>query len=421
MHSVDPSGYVDSVIEKYQRYVNPGLAALMKFGGFGDVEVEAEGCLLRTATGVEYLDCLGSYGVFTVGHRHPKVVAAVREQLDRMALSTRTFFNGPQADLAEKLGQIAPEPLQYSFFCNSGAEAVEGALKMARLATGRTGIICTVGGYHGKTLGALSATGREVFRRPFEPLLPGFTHVPFNDAAAIAAAMTPDTAAVIVEPIQGEGGILCPSDDYLRDVRAACYRNGSLLILDEVQTGLGRAGAMFAAEIWGIRPDIMTLAKALGGGVMPIGAVMGTPDVWEKVFGENPLIHTSTFGGNPLACAAGLAGIRVLEEEGLVQASRERGEQMLAGLRAVRARFPETLAEVRGRGLMIGVEFFVKDAAELTINGMSRRGVIAAYTLNNPKVIRFEPPLIITAAQVDQAVTAFAVAVEESAAMLAEL
>ena len=413
--------YIESVIEKYQEYVNPGLASLMKFGGFGDVEDSAEGCILRTASGAEYLDCLASYGVFIVGHRHPTVVEAVKKQLDRMPMSSRTFFNARQAELAEKLASIAPGGLRYSFFSNSGTEAVEAALKIARVATGRTRFISTVGGYHGKSMGSLSATGRDVFRKPFDPLVPGFVHVPFNDVQALSAAIDSDTAAVIVEPIQGEGGIRCPSESYLPDVRRICSERGVLLILDEVQTGLGRSGRMFGCEHWGVVPDILTLAKALGGGVMPIGVTMSTPDIWDKAFGENPLVHTSTFGGNPLACAAGLATLQVIEEEGLVEASRIRGDQLLRGLRDVQCRFPNSILEARGLGLMIGVEFAIKDFAELTINGMARRGVIAAYTLNNPKVIRFEPPAIITAAQVEQAVTAFAESVEESIAMLSGL
>ncbi len=418
---MNPESIIESVISKYQDYVNPGLASLMKFGGFGDVEVSASGCIVRTATGGEYLDCLGGYGVFTLGHSHPDVVDAVRRQLDKMALSSRTFFQEPLALLAERLAQVTPGNLQYSFLCNSGTEAVEGALKIARVATGRTGFVCTVGGFHGKSMGSLSATGREVFRKPFDPLVPGFVHVPFDDMEAIEEAVDENTAGVIVEPIQGEGGIRCPGPNYLQRLREICDRTGALLILDEVQTGLARTGAMFACDHWSVVPDIMTLAKALGGGVMPIGAVVSTPSIWEAAFGENPLLHTSTFGGNPLACAAGLATLRVIERDGLVDRARDRGAQLIEGLRNVHARFPDALADVRGMGMMIGVEFKVKDVAELSINGMARRGVIAAYTLNNPYVIRFEPPVVITPEQVDQAVTAFSEAVEEAVGMLADL
>ncbi len=412
---------VEDVIRQYQDYVNPGLASLMRFAGFGDVEASARGCIVTTATGAEYLDCLGGYGVFTLGHSHPRVVEAVRRQLETMPLSSRTFFSAPVAELAERLARIAPGALQYTFVCNSGTEAVEGALKIARLASGRHRFICTVGGFHGKSMGSLSATGREVFRRPFDPLVPGFVHVPFDDVQAIADAMNDETAGVLVEPIQGEGGIRCPSDTYLPRLREICDASGAYLILDEVQTGMGRTGAMFACEHYGVAPDIMTLAKALGGGVMPIGAVMATPEIWSRAFTENPLLHTSTFGGNPLACAAAIATLEVIEAEGLVAAAAERGSQMRAGLAQIQSRFPEALVEVRGKGLLLGIEFAVKDVAELTINGMARRGVIAAYTLNNPHVIRLEPPAVISEAQVSRAIEVIGEAVAEAVEMLSDL
>ena len=399
--------HINGVIEKYREHINPGLARLMQFGGFADVEETAQGCLVTTATGKEYLDFLGGYGVFSVGHRHPRVIAAAHRQLDRLPISTRTFFNEQTALLAEALARIAPGDLQFAFFSNSGAEAVEAALKFARIATGRSGFVSTIGSYHGKTLGALSVTGREKYRLPFEPLLPGASFVPFNDLEAAANAITAETAAVIIEPIQGEGGIIPAVPGYLAGLRRLCDERGALLIADEVQTGLGRTGTMFAVTQDGIAPDIMTLAKALGGGVMPIGATLATPAIWEKVFGKNPLLHTSTFGGNPLACAVALETLAVIQDEDLARNARERGDQLLRGLREIKRDLPNALCDVRGRGLMIGVEFALKDLAELCINFLAGRGVIAAYTLNNPNVIRLEPPLIVTAAQVDTALTAF--------------
>ena len=399
--------HIESVIEKYRQYLNPGLARLLQFAGFADIEETAQGCVLTTASGKQYLDFVGGFGVFTVGHRHPKVVAAAHRQLDLMPLSSRTFFNEAAVLLAERLAKIAPGDLQFTFFSNSGAEAVEAALKFARIASGKTDFVSAVGSYHGKTFGALSVTGREKYRTPFEPLLPGVTFVPFNDLDAATNAITEKTAALIIEPIQGEGGIIPAKPGYLSGLRRLCDERGVLLIVDEIQTGLGRTGTMFACEQESVAPDLLTLAKALGGGVVPIGATLGTPAVWEKVFGTNPLIHTSTFGGNSLACAAGLAGLDVIESENLALAARERGEQLMNGLRSVQVELPDALCDVRGRGLMIGVEFAVKDLAELTINFMAGNGVIAAYTLNNPKVIRFEPPLVVTAAQIETAIAAF--------------
>ncbi len=409
---------IDSIIDKYNLYVNPGLSKLMQFAGFGDVEESTLGTVLRTASGAEFLDFVGGYGVFTLGHRHPKVVDAVHRQLDRQPLSTRTFFNEPQAVLAEKLAQITPGNLQYSFFSNSGAEAVESALKIARIATGKTDFISMEGSYHGKTMGSLALTGREKYRTPFLPMMPGVSFVPFNDVGATAEAITEHTAAIIVEPVQGEGGIIVPDTGYLSGLRNLCTERGILLIADEIQSGLARTGAMFAVDHESVVPDIMCLAKALGGGVMPIGATISTEAIWQAAFGANPLIHTSTFGGNPLACAAGIAALQVIQEEGLCALAAIRGDQLITGLRRVQESMKGSLLAVRGKGLMIGVEFMQKDVAEITINAMARRGIIAAYTLNNPKVIRFEPPLIVSTEEVERCILAFGESVVEAAAML---
>jgi putrescine aminotransferase len=407
------SDILEQTYEKYLQYVNPGLAQLMKFADFG-VEMRAEGMYVYDHTGRAYLDFLGGYGTFALGHRHPRVVEAVKAQLDKMPLSSKVFFCTLVADFCEALAKVLPGDLQYSFLCNSGTEAVEGALKIARKYTGKHKFIATVGGYHGKSMGSLSATGREQYRQPFYPLVPGFVHVPFGDVDAVAREMDEDTAGIILEPIQGEGGIFLPPDDYLPKLRQLCDERGALLIVDEVQTGLGRTGSMFAVQHWGIQPDIITLAKALGGGVVPSGAFSATPPIWEQSFGDNPLIHTSTFGGNPLACAAGIATLQVLQEENLPARAAERGAQLLRGLNAVQQEYPDVVTQVRGKGLMVGVEFSNEDMAKLVIGGMTRRGVIAAYTLNNPRVIRFEPPLIVSAEQIDTAVSIFAESVDES-------
>ncbi|OPZ84009.1 MAG: Putrescine aminotransferase [bacterium ADurb.Bin429] len=398
--------FVDETVEKYRRYVNPGLANLMEFVGFHAVEWEGDGALVRDSTGQEYLDFLGGYGVFALGHAHPAVVRAVQEQAARIPLSSRVLFNRPMADLAEQLAAITPGDLQYTFFCNSGTEAVEGALKLARLKTGKTQVIGTVGGFHGKTYGGLSASGRDVYKTPFAPMVPEFTHVPFADVEAVAAAITAETAAVIVEPVQGENGVIVPPDNYLPALRELCTERGVLLIFDEVQTGFGRTGALFGCNHWGVAPDIMTMAKALGGGVMPIGAFTATAEVW-KAFEPNPLLHSSTFGGNELACAAGLATIKVLLEEDIPAKAAALGEELLAGLRAVAEKYPGTITEVRGKGLLIGVEFTDRDIAALVIAGFARQRILAAYTLNNPCVIRFEPPLIITREQIARVLDAF--------------
>lgn len=408
------------VVGAYSHHVNPYLAKLMSFAGFG-VEVRAEGCYIFDQEGRKYLDCLGGYGVFSLGHRHPKVIEAVKRQLDSMPLSGKVFFNPVCAELAKKLSEIAPEGLEFTFFSNSGAEAVEAALKFAKATTRRDGIVSTHGGYHGKTIGALSVTGREKYRRPYEPLMPAVTFVEFGDADAIINAIDSSTAAVIVEPIQGEGGIHVPPSRYLSAIRRQCDAVGAMMIVDEVQTGFGRAGSMFACENEQIRPDLMTLAKCLGGGVMPIGATMGTAKVWEAVFSVNPLAHTSTFGGNQLACAAGLAAIQVIEEERLIERSISVGAFFKARLDLAAQGAKGLVAEVRGRGLMLGVEFTMDEVGELVIAQMVKRGLVAAYTLNNPRVIRFEPPLIIDEEQAAWAADRFGEALAEVSELLSAL
>lgn len=408
------------IIGLYEAHVNPALAQVMKFIGFDSVEVSARGCLVRDARGREFIDCLGGFGTLSLGHSHPVVVEAMKAQLDRMAFSSRMLFSEPQAQLAARLAQLAPGDLQYVFFCNSGAEAVEGAIKMARLATKRTRIVSASGAYHGKTLGALSVSGRDTYKLPFAPLLADCVQVPYDDTSALEQAVDEAVAAVLLEPIQGEAGIIVPSDEYLRAARELCDRAGALLILDEVQTGLGRTGRMWGADWSGVAPDLMVLAKTLSGGCVPIGAIVGTPRVWQ-IWGDNPLIHSSTFGGNPLACAAGLAALQVIEDENLVERCARAGDRLHKALEATRAQFPQMLRAVRGRGLLIGVEFCDPDLASLTVSALAGRGVMVAYTFNNPTVVRFEPPFIISDDQIERVAAAFDAAVEGVAQFTADL
>lgn len=369
-------------------------------GAEGAVELRDEGVYTYDNQGRRYLDCLGGYGIFNVGHRHPKVINAVKAQLDQVALHSQELINPWAAHLASQLAAIAPGDLQYCFFGNSGSEAVEGAIKLARLYTGKTEIISTKNAYHGVTMGALSATGRDVFRKPFEPLLNGFVHVQFGDIAALEAAINENTAAVILEPIQGEGGINVPSAGYLRKVRQLTKKKGVLLILDEVQTGMGRTGRMFACEHEGVVPDILCLAKALGGGVMPIGCFMSSAKIW-KVLEANPTIHNSTFGGNPLACSAASATVEVLLEEHLPARAAVMGNYFMRKLNELQERYPAHLADVRGRGLLIGLEFTSKELREAVQVELFYRGVLVAGTLNANRTFRIEPPLIITESQIN--------------------
>jgi putrescine aminotransferase len=409
----------DEVYAAYKDYINPPLARFMKLAG-ATVETESRGVRIYDENGKSYLDFCGGYGVFTLGYMHPKVVAAVREQLDHMALSSRVFFNAKTAALAKELARIAPGDLQLSFFSNSGTEAVEAALKTARLSTKRTMIVATHNAFHGKTMGSLTATGRDLLKDSFKPLVPEFCHVPFGDLDALDRVL-PGAAAFIVEPVQCEGGVMVPPDGYLRGVRELCDTHGALFIADEVQTGLGRTGYLWGVDHDGVVPDIIAAAKGLSGGVVPIGATITRHEVWMRAFGHAPLLHTSTFGGNPLACTAGLAALKVLEEEGLVQRSREMGAYLLERASRLMARHPDVIAQVRGRGLVVGVELTNEGYGGVIIPECLKLGLTAAYTLNQQKVIRLEPPLIVTKDEIDEALQLLGQGVVKAKEKLGEL
>ena len=399
-----PETLYNETYENYRRYLNPPLARVMKLSG-SPVEVRASGTTVWDHTGKAYLDFAGGYGVFTLGHSHPRVVAAVKAQLELMSLSGKTMFDPLVGRLARALAEIAPGDLEVSFFCNSGTEAVEGALKLARAATRRTKFVATHGAFHGKTFGALSVSGRAAFQTPYAPLVPDVVHVPYGDSGALAAVLE-GAAAFIVEPVQGEGGVNVPPAGYLARARELCDAAGTLLLADEVQTGLGRCGALFACDFERVVPDVMILAKGLSGGVVPIGAYVVRPSVWQAAYGQAPLLHTSTFGGNPLACVAALAALEVLRDEALVENSRARGEQLLAGARRIASEYPSVVREVRGLGLLVGVELTHEGYGGTIIPEMLKAGVTAAWTLNMQRVIRLEPPLIVTAAEVERGLEA---------------
>lgn len=412
--------FVEETISKYEKYINPSQARLFRFMGLASVEGSAEGWIITDSEGKQFIDCLGGYGMFALGHRNPAVVKAVEDALHTMPMCGKVLFNRQMADLAEKLAEITPGELQYSFFVNSGTEAVEGCLKVARLATKRTKFVAAENAFHGKTMGSLTATGRDLYRDPFKPLLEGFTHVPYGDIEAIKNAVDEETAAVILEPIQGEGGIIVPPDGYLRQVKEVCEAKGALLIADEVQTGIGRTGEWFGVNHDGVTPDLMACAKALGGGVMPIGAIIGTPRAWQGLI-EAPFLHTSTFGGNQLACAAGIAAIKYIQEEDLLRRGRETGAYFKAGLEKIMQEYPEVIAQVRGRGMMIGIELTKEGAGGMLMSLMIDKKIIVAYTLNNPKVIRIEPPLIMPVEVVDHVLEEFREAVKMTADAIEDL
>ncbi len=393
------------VLRGYEDFINPSLARTYRFMGLDHAEATAQGAVVTDNEGVQYIDCAGGYGVFVQGYRHPRIIEAAHAQLDLMPLSSRVLVSPRPVELAEKLARLTPGDLTYSFFCNSGTEAVEAALKIARGSTGRSTIVSTEGAFHGKTYGSLSVSGRDLYQALFKPLVPDVVRVPYGDESALKAAMNANVAAVIVEPIQGEGGVIVPPRGYLMAVRQLCDTWGAAMIADEVQTGLGRTGVLFAVEQESVVPDLLCLAKALGGGVVPIGAVVGRPWVW-KVFEENPLIHTSTFGGNPLACRVASVALDVIVQEDLPKRARELGSWFLAALRVLAREHPSLVTAARGQGLMIGLELSSPGVAGLVMSELFVRRILAVYTLNNERVIRLMPPVVIEESQLREVLNA---------------
>lgn len=394
---------MSETVRGFREHVNPGFLSYRKSvsNDFAAVEWTDGGNTFTDASGRTRIDCLGGFGIYNVGHRHPKVVKAVRDQLEKQAIHSQDLLDPLRALLASLLADITPGDLQFSFFTNSGTESIEGAMKLARLHTGRKSFIAAVRGFHGKSFGSLSATAKAAFRHPFMPLIQQVIHVPFNDidalqkALACAQAVGDDIAGVILEPIQGEGGVYVASPEYLPAARELCTTYGALLILDEVQTGMGRTGRMFCCEHYGVVPDILCLAKALGGGVMPIGAFISTAVIWEGMT-PNPFIHTTTFGGNPLSCAAAIATINVLLEEGLPDRAAEVGAWFMPQLQEVVSRNSDLCMEARGMGLLIGLEFHTNEIGWEVVKAAFDRGVLFTGTLINSKTIRIEPPLTIS-------------------------
>lgn len=345
--------------------------------------VRGEGAHLWDSDGKEYIDCVGGQGSANVGHSNPAVVRAISEQAGRLMVATEVFYNDQRATLEAKLIGIAPGPFNRVFLCNSGAEAIEGAIKFARYHTGRKEIVATMRGFHGRTMGALSATWEPKYREPFEPLVPGFKHVPFENLDRAAQAIGPDTAAVLIELVQGEGGVRPASHEYIKGLAALCREQGALLILDEVQTGFGRTGKMFASEHYGITPDLISLAKSIAGG-LPMGAIL----IGENIRQLDPQTHGTTFGGSPLVCAAANAAIDYIVENDLSGRAAELGEYTMGLLKRIES---PLIREVRGMGLLIGVELKVKVTPIL--QGLMDRGVLALPA--GPNVLRLLPPLVI--------------------------
>ena len=398
----EQQSFIVETVDSYEKYYNRGFVTYRKSvteaGQFAAIEWSGQGSLLRDLLGREYIDCLGGYGIFSAGVNHPKVVKAVTDQIQRMALNSQELLEPWRAALGKVLAAITPGELQNSFFISNGTDAIEGAIKLTRLYTRRSTFISTLGGFHGKSLGSLSLMGKASFREPFQSGLQDVRFVPYGDADALeaefrrCASVGVQIAGLVLEPIQGEAGGIVPPADYFPRARELCTRYGALLIVDEIQTGMGRTGKLWGVDHWNVVPDIMCLGKSIGGGVMPLSAFISTAEIWEVMI-PNPIIHSTTFGGNPLACAAGLAAIEVTLEEDLPGQAASKGDFLLRELGCLQQKYPGVLQEAHGKGLLIGMEFPTQEIGWQVASGLFKRGVLVAGTYANARVIRVEPAL----------------------------
>lgn len=382
--------------------------SITEAGDWAAVEWTGSGAIFKDVLGREYIDCLGGYGMMDLGWGHPEVIDNVKAQLGRSPMPSQELIDPLRGVLARLLAMITPGDIKYSFFAASGTEAVEGAIKLAKMYTHKNGFIAAVKAFHGKTMGSLSMMGKSDYRTPVGTLYGGpVYHVPFGDADAvekqldIAKKVGVDIAAVLMEPIQGEAGAIVPADDFWPRLRELTKAYGVLLIADEVQTGFGRTGKLWGVNHWNVAPDIIAIAKSLGGGVMPVSAFCSTEEIWQCMMFPNPFIHTTTTGGGALACSAAIAAINVTLRDKLWEQAAAKGDYVIPKLKELANRYPQIYHSITGKGLLIGQHFHDPDVGYKVAAGLFKRGVLVAGTLTSAQTIRIEPPLLITYEQLD--------------------
>lgn len=400
MSSTDLEALKKQALADFATYVNPQKARVLKNAGLDIIEDKREGAAVWDITGKRYIDCITSAGSFNVGRRNPEILAALRTALDRYDLGGFILCSRQKAELAKKLAEITPGDLRYTMYGCGGGEANDFAIKLARGFSFKTDIISTVKAYHGHTGFALAAIGRDEYKKPFFPMVPGFTQVPFNDLDAAEAAITDQTAAIMIEPVQGEGGIHPATAEYMTGLRALCDANDILLIFDEIQTGFGRTGKMFCCEHYDVVPDIMTVAKSLGGALYPISATIYREELNDFVM-THAFTHLSTFGGSDLGCVVGLAVIDYLIRNNVPGHAAAMGDRFQKGFDHFLKQYPQLLLEVRRKGLMMGLQYTNDSIGPRMSYQLAQHGVMAIYTGNEPSVMRLMPVLEITPEQVD--------------------
>jgi len=404
---------IEESIHNFAEHFNRGWLEYRKSvteaGDWAMTEWTGRGAIFEDVLGRKFIDFLGGYGMMDHGWSHPDVVATVAAQLRRTPMPSQELIDPLRGVLARLIASIAPGDIKYSFFCASGTEAVEGAIKLAKMYTQKPAFIVALKAFHGKTMGSLSMIGKSDYRVPPGILYGGpVYHVPFGDADAVERQLDicekvgVGVAAVLMEPIQGEAGGIVPPDDFWPRIREATRRYGALLIADEVQTGLGRTGKLWGVDHWDVKPDIIAVAKSLGGGVMPISTFCSTEEIWQCMMYPNPFIHTTTTGGGALACSAAIAGIYVILRDRLWEAAAEKGAYIIPKVKALAEKYPQVYRDVTGRGLLIGQHFHTPEIGYKVAAGLFKRGVLVAGTLTNAYTIRIEPPLVITYEEIDE-------------------
>ena len=378
-------------------------------GQWASVEWTGRGARFQDVLGRDYIDFLGGYGMMSHGWANQEIIQAVNSQLLRTPMPSQELIDPLRGVLAKLLAEITPGNLKYSWFAGSGTEAIEAAIKIAKLYTGKSAFISSVKAFHGKTMGSLSLMGKADYREPLGQLYGGQVfHVPFGDADAVEKQLETckkvgiGVAGVIMEPIQGEAGAIVPPDDYWPRLREITHKYGTLLIADEVQTGLGRTGALWGVNHWGVTPDILAVAKALGGGVMPVSAVCTTEEIFQPMMYPNPFMHTTTTGGGALACSAAIASINVTLKYDLSRQAAEKGAYIMKHLQDLKQKYPHIYKDVTGRGLLIGQHFHTPEIGYKVASALFKRGVLVAGTLTSAQTIRIEPPLVIEQGDIEE-------------------
>ncbi len=404
--------HTDSLYQDYKDYINSSYPLFLQRYGIDFPSDQANGAIITDKNGKTFIDCVSGYGIYNIGHNHPTLLKDLILHLQQHQLHTKPLITPIQVECAKTLSAIAPGDLQCSFLCNSGSEAIDTAIKLARLTTHKKEIITTEKAYHGFTYGALSASGISSFKKSFEPIVPDIIQVPYGEINALKKTISSNTAAFILEPIQHEAGIIVPPTGYLKNVKRICETHNVMLILDEIKTGMGKTGAMFACEHEDVIPDILVIGKSLGGGLIPVGAVLARKELWKR-FSLHFSMSASTYAGNTLACQAAISTIKILQEESLIHSCEQKGKKLFTGLKNLEKIYSDYITEVTGKGLLLGVRFASSKIAFQIIKNMIDAGVLVLPCYGDSSMMMIEPSLVITEEEIQTIITQLHNAMEQ--------